>query len=253
MSFAGKVVIVTGSSSGIGAAAAIEFTKEGASVVIVGRNETKLKNISEDCEKLGKKPLVLKVDVSNEVEAKSLIDKTIEHFGKLDILVNNAGIGSSFDIVNDGFMQNFDDLMNVNLRAAVYLTHLAIPHLIQTKGNIINISSVAGTTVNAASYGLVSYCTSKSALNHFSRCVAQRLASSGIRVNVISPRPVRTDIMENSKNYHFTWDIHREGTALKRVSEPKEVADLILLLAGDKTKGVTGSEYVLDNGHLLKN
>ncbi|KPJ12939.1 3-oxoacyl-[acyl-carrier-protein] reductase FabG [Papilio machaon] len=250
MSFTGKVVIVTGSSSGIGAAAAIEFAKEGASVVIVGRNETKLKSVNEECEKLGKKPLVLKVDVSNEVEAKSVIDKTVEHFGKLDILVNNAGVGYNFDIVNDGFMENFDNVMNLNLRAAAYLTHLATPHLIQTKGNIINISSVAGTSAAGGSVGLISYCTSKAALNHFSRCIAARLASYGIRANVISPGPVRTDILENSKS-PLSWDIYKEATVLKRVSEPKEVADLILFLASDKAKGITGSEYIVDNGYLI--
>ncbi|XP_013145884.1 PREDICTED: uncharacterized oxidoreductase MexAM1_META1p0182-like [Papilio polytes] len=252
MSFEGKVVIVTGSSSGIGAAAAIEFTKEGASVVLVGRNETKLKSVRRECEKLGKKPLVIKADVSNDDEAKGLIEKTIEHFGKLDVLVNNAGVSYNFDITSDGFMENFDHIMNLNLRAAVYLTHLVIPHLKETKGNIINMSSVAGVTVNGGSGGTISYCTSKAALNHFSRCVAERLAPYGIRVNIISPGPVRTDILENSRNFHLSWELFKKRTLLKRVSEPKEVADLILFLAGDKAKGVTGSDYVVDNGYLLK-
>ncbi|XP_014361234.2 3-oxoacyl-[acyl-carrier-protein] reductase FabG [Papilio machaon] len=252
MSFNNKVVIVTGSSSGIGAAAAIAFAKEGANVVIVGRNEEKMKNVSNKCESFGKKPLVVKADVSNDADAKRIVNETLNKFGKLDILVNNAGIAEQSELTSDDFMKSFDRVMNINLRAAVYITHLATPHLIKTKGNIINISSIAGT-VNSGSSTLIAYCTSKAGLNHFSRGIALKLAEHGVRVNIISPGPVRTDILDNLSIPNLNWDSFKETTPLKRYSEPEEIADLILFLASDKAKGITGSEFVSDNGILIKN
>ncbi|XP_013145886.1 PREDICTED: uncharacterized oxidoreductase TM_0325-like [Papilio polytes] len=250
MNFENKVVIVTGSSSGIGAAAAISFAKEGASVVIVGRNEEKMKNVSNKCESFGKKPLVIKADVSKDDEAKKIIDETINQFGKLDILVNNAGIYLPNNITSDNFMDDYDRVMNINLRAQVYLTHLAIPHLIKTKGNIVNVSSIAGTYTNGAP-NFVSYYVSKAGLNHFSRGVALKLAEHGVRVNIISPGPVHTDILENS-SVPLTWDKLEATTPMNRVSQPEEIADMVLFLASDKARGITGSEFVSDNGALLR-
>ncbi|XP_013167477.1 PREDICTED: uncharacterized oxidoreductase TM_0325-like [Papilio xuthus] len=250
MSFDNKVVIITGSSSGIGASTAIALAKEGAHVVI-GRNEKKMKKVNEKCESYGKKPLVVKADVSKDEEAKKVIDETIKTFGKLDVLINNAGVADWNDITSDDFMKKFDAIMNINLRAAVYLTHLAIPHLIKTKGNIINTSSIAGSSTLGMSL-LSSYCTSKAALNHFSRGVALKLAEYGVRVNVISPGPVRTDIAESMGADIMTWDAAAQTTALKRVSEPEEIADLMLFLASDKAIGITGSVFISDNGSLVK-
>ncbi|CAH2051666.1 unnamed protein product, partial [Iphiclides podalirius] len=233
MSLKNKVVVVTGSSSGIGASTAIEFAKEGAHVVIVGRNETKLENVRETCEKYGKKPLVIKADVSKDTDGKKIVDETIEKFGRIDVLVNNAGISELVDITSENFMEGYDRIINVNLRGVVYITHQAIPHLIKSKGNIINISSVAGVnTVGIPDF--IAYGMSKAGLNHFTRCVALKLASYGVRVNTTSPRPVRTDIINHPTMESVTWEKLGEMTALKRVSDPVEIADLILFLSSDK-------------------
>ncbi|CAH2051671.1 unnamed protein product, partial [Iphiclides podalirius] len=130
MSFKDKVVVVTGSSSGIGASAAIEFVKEGANVVIVGRNEAKHNNVGEKCEKYVKNPLVIKAEMSNDADGKRIVFETIRNFGRIDVLVNNAGIGEMGDITNENFMEGYDRIINVNLRGVVYITHQAIPHLI---------------------------------------------------------------------------------------------------------------------------
>ncbi|CAH2051667.1 unnamed protein product, partial [Iphiclides podalirius] len=250
MSFKDKVVVVTGSSSGIGASAAIEFAKEGAHVVIVGRNETKLDYVRKKCEKYGKKPLVIKADVSKDADGKKIVDETIEKFGGIDVLVNNAGTCARADITSENFMESYDHIINVNLRGVVYITHLAIPHLIKSKGNIINISSVAGTITLGSPDG-IPYSVSKAGLNHFTRCAALKLASYGVRVNTISPGPVRTDIFNNPTMESITWEKIGEITALKRVSEPEEIADLILFLASDKARGITGSNFVSDNGMMI--
>ncbi|CAH2051664.1 unnamed protein product, partial [Iphiclides podalirius] len=252
MSFKDKVVVVTGSSSGIGASAAIEFAKEGAHVVIVGRNETKLENVREKCEEYGKNPLVIKADVSKDADCKRIVDETIEKFGRIDVLVNNAGFSEIVDITSESFMEIYDRIVNVNLRAVVYITHKAIPHLIKSKGNIINISSVGGTnTLGIPDF--IPYKVSKAGLNHFTRCAALKLASHGVRVNTISPGPVRTDFINRPTLKSFTKEKLAEMTALKRISDPEEIADLILFLASEKARGITGSNYVSDNGILILN
>ncbi|XP_014368227.2 3-oxoacyl-[acyl-carrier-protein] reductase FabG [Papilio machaon] len=250
MSFKDKVVFISGASSGIGAATAIEFTKEGANVVINGRNETKLKNVYQQCEKHGKKPFIIKADISKDDEAKSAIEETIKQFGKLDILVNNAGFTKPGSILDGNLLKSYDEVMSTNVRAAMHLTALAAPHLIKTKGNIVNVSSISGSSMPVKPQ-LISYCVSKAAIDHFTRCAALELSEHGVRVNAVSPGPVITDFRRNAG---VGEDItERENlTALKRISESIEIADLILFLASDKAKGITGSNYVSDNGCLIK-
>ncbi|CAH2051682.1 unnamed protein product, partial [Iphiclides podalirius] len=252
MSFKDRVVIVTGSSSGIGASTAIGFAKEGARVVIVGRNGTKLEDIRKKCEKHGKKPLVLKADVSKDADGKRIVDETVKKFGRIDVLINNAGILEKVDITGENFMEGFDRIINVNLRSTVFITHRAVPYLIKSRGNIINVSSVAGlSTIGAPDF--IPYCVSKAGINHFTRSSALKLSVYGIRVNTVSPGPVRTDILNNPTMQQTTWEQIAETTALKRVSEPEEIADLIMYLASDKAKGITGSNFVTDDGILIKN
>ena len=246
MSFAGKVAIVTGASSGIGAATAIAFSKEGARVVLIGRNAEKLSNVANKCNQ----PLVIRADISQDEEAAKVVKQTIDEFGQLDVLVNNAGFATLGSLLKGDIMKAYDDVMGVNLRAAIHLSQLAAPHLIKTQGNIVNISSVGGQYPSPLPV-LMTYSVSKAALNHFSECAAVELAPHGVRVNTVSPGPVKTDIIENS-NFPWTWDDFQKGTSLNRVSEPQEIADLVLFLASDKAKGVTGSNFLSDNGTLIK-
>ncbi|XP_026756545.2 3-oxoacyl-[acyl-carrier-protein] reductase FabG-like [Galleria mellonella] len=250
MGFNNKVVIVTGASSGIGAAAAVLFAKEGARVVMVGRNESKLSKVAEQCARGGQTPLVIRADVSNDNDVKRIIDETIKKFGKIDILVNNAGMGSFGFILNGSILKAYDEVMAVNMRSIVHLTALAAPHLVKTKGNIVNISSVAGKMTSSVP-GFLAYSVSKAALDHFTRGAALELAASGVRVNGISPGPVVTDFLENAGNSSVSWDNLSSSVPLKRCSESSEIAEMILFLASDKAKGVTGSDFVTDNGTLL--
>ncbi|CAG4913386.1 unnamed protein product [Colias eurytheme] len=251
MSFKNKVVLVTGGSSGIGATAAIEFAKEGAHVAIVGRKEDKLKKVSEQCEKVGLKPLVIKADIGFDDQMKRVIDTVIDKFKQLDVLVNNAAIMKFASVLEGNILEAYDYTMNVNVRAYIHATMLAAPHLIKTKGNIINISSVAATALPAIP-NYTPYHTSKAALNFFSRCTARELASHGVRVNIVSPGPVVTDLLENVGVTHMKFEDLTEEMPLNRVSQPIEIANIILFLASDKAVGITGSEFVADNGYLLK-
>ncbi|XP_026314576.1 uncharacterized protein LOC113226231 [Hyposmocoma kahamanoa] len=246
MSFTGKSVIVTGASSGIGAATAILFAEQGASVVIVGRNETKLNSVTGKLPK-NAKSLILKADVTRD--AKKIIDETVKKFGKIDILVNNAGFGKQGSLTDGKFLEAYDSIMETNVRAVAELTMLALPHLTKTKGNIVNISSIAAKIVPADPTSLP-YCVSKAALDHFTRGAALEFASKGIRVNSVNPGPVATDFFTNMGR-DGALEVIKERTALKRYSTSEEIAELIMYLASDKAQGITGSIMVIDNGCLL--
>ncbi|XP_034827932.1 3-oxoacyl-[acyl-carrier-protein] reductase FabG-like [Maniola hyperantus] len=253
MSFANKVVIVTGASSGIGEATAILFAKEGANVVLVGRNDVKLKVVAAKCEELGKNPLKITADISKEDQAVSIIDQTINKFGKIDMLINNAGILRLGKIINGTIMNIYDELMNTNLRPVIHLTTIATPYLIQSKGNIINISSAGGVKVTRNPMFLA-YTITKNSLNVFGQGVAIELGPHGVRVNTISPGAVYSDIWENCNvTQEEAMKDCEFKAALNRMSKPEEVANLALYLAGDKAIGITGSNYLVDNGFALMN
>ena len=191
--FEGKVVIITGSSTGIGQAGAILFAKEGASITIHGRNEEKLKKTIELIEKAGgsrDKILTVVGEIIEEKVQKDLINKTVEKFGRIDVLINNAGIKKKESLEDHRSLENFDYVFNVNVRAPVALTELAIPHLEKTRGNIINVSSVVAFKTQPVS---PFYPMTKAALDHFCRNYAVILAPKGIRVNNLNPGATDTE------------------------------------------------------------
>ncbi|XP_063549139.1 3-oxoacyl-[acyl-carrier-protein] reductase FabG-like [Cydia strobilella] len=251
MSFTGKVAIVTGAASGIGAATAKALAKEGAKVTLVDKDEEKLQEVAKQCEQHGNKALIITADITKDEDVRAVLKNTIDNYGQLDVLVNNAGVSRASSILEENLMEHFDLLMNTNLRSMVYLTHLAAPYLIKTKGNVVNTSSVVALCV-MESY--LSYSVTKAGINHFTRCVALDLAPHGVRVNAVAPGSTKTCILENSGTPNAdeimeAW--RKERTALKKLSEPEEIADIIIFLASDKARSVTGSIYVCDNGSLV--
>lgn len=244
----GKVVIVTGASSGIGRAAALLFAKSGSNVIAVGRNEKELGSLREEAQ--GKKG-TLKVnlaDIRETTQVERLVNDTIENFGQIDILVNSAGIILNGTIENTT-LDDWDKMFDINLRSVFFMMQKCVPHLEKTKGNIVNVSSVAGTRSfpNILAYGV-----SKAGIDQLTRCAALELAAKGIRVNAVNPGVVVSnlhkrggmadeayqDFLKNSKNTH----------PLGRVGEPKEVADLIYYLASEKAAWITGATYEIDGG-----
>lgn len=254
MSLLGKVALVTGASSGIGAAIAHKFVSEGAKVAIVGRNVSKLKDVSAKCEELGNEHLTIVGDVTDDDNVKRILDVTLNKYGQLDILVNNAGIGSITNILAPNALKIYDSVMSVNIRALVGLTNIAAPHLIKTKGNIINISSVSGLRPYVTTG--FAYNVSKAAVNQCTSTIAGELARHGIRANVVNPGPVYTDIIKNAgmkgDGEAKLWDGMKKGTALGKIADAEEVADLVLFLASDKARSITGASFVIDNGTVLR-
>lgn len=176
-SFKDKVIIVTGASSGIGAGAAIHLASLGGLLVIVGRNEEKLKQTADNIVAAGGAPAVqVLADMNNACDVKRIVTETLGKHGRIDVLVNSAGILEIGTIEHTSLSQ-YDRLMNTNVRALYQLTLLATPELIKTKGNVVNVSSVNGIR---SFPGALAYNLSKAAVDQFTRCVALELAAKGV-------------------------------------------------------------------------
>ncbi|KAI5635978.1 enoyl-(Acyl carrier protein) reductase domain-containing protein [Phthorimaea operculella] len=255
MSLLNKVALITGAGSGIGAAIATKLSAEGALVAIVGFEKSKLEAVAEKCNRNQNKSLVIEGDLTKEEFVSKVVKETVDKFGKIDVLVNNAGVGQAYpSILSSKALQDYDYVMNINIRTIVNMTNLVAPHLITSKGNIINISSSAGLRPFLATG--FAYNTSKAAVDHFTRSVALELAPKGVRVNGINPGPTSTNIFKNggydSVLEEKAWKIMKKATALGRIGDPEEVADMALFLASDKARGITGASFSVDNGNVLK-
>lgn len=247
--FTGKVVLVTGASSGIGAATAIHLAKLDAKLALTGRNVDKLTQVSESCQRVSlHKPLIIQADVTKEEDTKKIIDTTIKHYEQLNVLVNNAGILELGSIENTS-LEQYDRLMNTNVRSVYHLTMLAIPHLVKTKGNIVNVSSVNG---RRSFPGVLAYCMSKSALDQFTACTALELASQGVRVNSVNPGVIRTNLQKagglDEEQYQAFLERSKQTHALGRVGEAEEVAKAVAFLASEDASFTTGEHLAIDGG-----
>lgn len=182
--FTGKVALVTGSSSGIGAAIALQLAQFGAQVAITGTNSAALDAVAAKLRQASpnnQEPLVIAGNLLEEAFPSHLISQTVATFGRLDVLVNNAGTGSPKGALKDPeLLTEFDRLFRLNVRVPVELTQLAMPQLEQTKGSVINISS--GTSLRPY---FIAYSGSKAALNMVTQCSALELGPKGVRVNAI--------------------------------------------------------------------
>ncbi|XP_025098654.1 uncharacterized protein LOC112566609 isoform X2 [Pomacea canaliculata] len=242
----GKVALISGASSGIGAATAILFSKLGASLALAGRNEENLQKVGSQCQKTT--PLLLAGDLSCEEDTKRILNETIKQYGKLNILVNCAGILESGSIENTS-LEQFDRVFNVNVRSIYHLTMLAVPHLIATKGNIVNVSSVNGMR---SFPGVLAYNMSKSAVDQFTRCVALELAPKQVRVNGVNPGVTITDLHRrggmDEEKYQKFLEHCRNTHALGRPGEAEEVARAIAFLASEDASFITGASVPVDGG-----
>lgn len=175
MDFDGRVILITGAGSGIGAAAACHLSKLGAKVSMVDRDEKALYVVAEQLKKL-KSTDLLTIVADVTTDAMQIIDATINHFGQLDVLINSAAIAIK-DNVNNAKTSEFYRVLDTNVRSVITLTKLCVPYLEKTKGNVVNVSSAATCPVQ----NTLTYCISKAALDQFTKCSALDLAPKGIR------------------------------------------------------------------------
>lgn len=246
MSFTGKVVIVTGASSGIGAATAILFAAHGARVTLVGRNEQRLHATEAKCvETNGSQMLSIVADLLHEGSCELVVKRTVETFGRIDVLVNCAGKAILTSLFEDS-MEAYDELFKLNLRVPYLLTQLSLPHLVKTKGNIVNVIGAAMRTKP----GFLPYAMARDALERFSKSGAVELAAEGVRMNSVRPGITRTNFLSN---FNIDEDVMPSTYAYlakdlphKRIIEPEEIAHMILFVAGDTCPNLSGTTLDVD-------
>ncbi|XP_018584164.1 uncharacterized protein LOC108920120 isoform X4 [Scleropages formosus] len=187
-------------------------------------------------------------DLTDEEMVKMLVEQTISRYGRLDVLVNSAGILTMGSIETTDLAQ-YDKVMNINVRSVYHLTQLCVPHLIQTKGSIVNVSSVNG---QRSFPGVLAYCMSKSAIDQFTRCTALELASKQVRVNSVCPGVIITEVHRRAgldeEQYAKFLERCKETHALGRPGKVEEVASAIAFLASDAASFITGINMPIDGG-----
>ncbi|CAJ0578130.1 unnamed protein product, partial [Mesorhabditis spiculigera] len=246
-----RVAVVTGASSGIGASAAAFLAKDGYFLSLSGRVESALLETQKACVAEGcpaDQILITVGDLNEDVVQKKLIEDTVAKFGRIDTLINAAGILVNGTVL-DASMEDFDKQMLVNVRSLISVTKISLPHIIKSKGTVVNVSSVAGTS---AFPGVTYYCISKAAVDQFTKCLALELASEGVRVNAVNPGVIITDIHRRSGQDEETYQkflAHaRETHALGRPGVVDEVSNAIVFLAGPASSFTTGHLLAVDGG-----
>lgn len=244
MKLEGKVAIVTGSTSGMGRATAVLFAREGAKVVISGRNEKRAKEVVDQLKREGLEAMYVIVDTSKAEDAKILFDKTMEAYGTVDVLFNNAGTLSMSPLQNVSLVE-WDTVMNVNVTAALYLTQLVAPVMkAKGKGVIINTASVASF---AGHYGFAAYITSKHAIAGLTKSMACELGPE-IRCNAIAPGAIHTAMVDSIGGPAVLQNMI-DGSPLKRIGQPEDIASVALFLASDDSAFVDGQIIRVDGGY----
>ena len=242
--FENRVVLITGGGTGIGKATATAFVSEGAKVIITGRRQNVLEETTKE---LGEQTCFIVGDVSKKGEAKRIIDETIEKFGQLDVLVNGAGTGAMGPL-SETSDEVIESTFQTNVFGPLALIREAAPYLIESKGNVINITSVMSKGVMA---GSAMYAASKAALDHVTRCLAAEYGSSGVRVNAVAPGLTATDITAELRKDEQMLGIFVAQTPMGRLGEPIDIAKTVLLLAGDEAGWVTGQVVQAGGGLML--
>ncbi|PWT92461.1 MAG: hypothetical protein C5B54_03485 [Acidobacteria bacterium] len=240
-----KIAVITGATSGIGKAVALRFMQEGAIVAGVARRKEMLESMA------GQSFRPYAADLSVESQSTDCIRQIISELPGIDILVHAAGIIGSGNIENTT-LSDWDVMMNINLRSVFHLTQLAMPSLIERKGNVVSISSVAGLR---SFPGVLSYCVSKAGLDQFTRCVALEMAPKGVRVNAVNPGVVVTQLHRsggmNEDQYQAFLQRSETTHPLGRVGTAEEIAEIVLFLASDRASWITGVTMSIDGGRAL--
>ncbi len=240
-----SVALVTGASSGIGAAIAISFADAGWEVMAAGRDEGRLEEVADVSDKIA----IWSGELSESDECDELVADTIDEFGSIDCLVNSAGIllrGDALETSDD----DWRDIMTINLDVPFYMSRAALPHLQKSQGSIVNLSSYWGLQ---AGQRAVAYCASKGALNMLTKAMAKDVASGGVRVNAICPGGVDTPMLATAaedaeQEVDEFLQERAEPSPNGRIATPEDIATLVLFLASDAASHITGTAIPVDGG-----
>jgi dehydrogenase/reductase SDR family member 4 len=242
----GKVAIVTGASRGIGRAIAEMFSREGARVVICGRKQETLDQVARE---VGANVKAIACHVGRAEQIQNMLAATAREFGPVDILVNNAATNISLGPCLEVDESQFDKMIEINLKSAFRLIKAIAPGMCERgSGSIVNIASIAGLRPQLHS---LLYSMTKAALIMMTQSYALELGAKGVRVNAIAPGLIQTTLSE----YYWKDEAQRSSVLdkqpIKRIGQPRDVAELALLLASDKGSYITGQTLTVDGGFLL--
>jgi len=242
MRLKGKKALITGGSSGIGLATAIAFNKEGAKILISGRNKFSLEKA---CKKIGDESSFVVADVSNVLQINSLFSEAAKYLAQIDVLVVNAGVAKVAS-VEETSEAIFDEIVNINLKGTYFTVQKAIP-LLSKGASVILVSSALG---NVGANGLSVYAATKAGIRSLSRSFSSEFLEKEIRVNTLSPGPTETPIFERMGSDPEQLDRHiKEDIPVQRMGTPEEIARAAIFLATSDSSYMLGSELVVDGGH----
>jgi NAD(P)-dependent dehydrogenase (short-subunit alcohol dehydrogenase family) len=248
--FKDKVVLVTGATAGIGRAAAQAFAREGAKLVVTGRNRNTGESLVAELRKQGTEVEFVPGDASQEAAQKNWVEAAIKRFGRLDVAVNNAGAEGELGPVSEQNEANYTKVFDTNVKGLLFALKHQVPALSRQGGAIVNVSSIVGSIGMA---GASVYGASKHAVNGLTRAVALETARSGVRINVVAPGAIYTQMLERFTGGSKDAQAGLAGAhPVGRLGGVEEIAQAMLYLASDDAKFVTGSILAIDGGYTAQ-
>ncbi len=244
-----KVVIITGSSKGIGASMARALAQHGAHVIISSRSQEAVDNVAQQIKADGYEAHAIACHVGDQEQLENLVEKTITKYGGIDILINNAAINPVYGPLSESDITAFDKVMNINVKACMSLSNLCYPHMVSRGGgSIINIASVEGLKPSS---GLGLYSMSKAALIMLTKSQAKEWGPQNIRSNAICPGLIQTKLSAGIWQDEKTLKAFTIHVPLKRMAQPDEMAGLAVYLASNQSSYTTGGMFTSDGGYML--
>ena len=245
----GKNALVTGGSQGIGAAVSLELAREGANICLTYRkHEAEAKEYAAEIMAMGRKALAVQCDIASFVQAEKVVESALAELGRLDILVNNAGMnwdGVSWKMTEE----QWDRVLEVNLKGYFNFTRHIAPLLKEQKyGRIINVTSINGLR---GKFGQTNYSASKAGIIGYTKALAKELGAFDVTVNAVAPGLIETAMLKESEARNKIIDMAMGESALKRVGQPEDLAYLVVFLASDKARHITGEVIKVDGGQYI--
>jgi NAD(P)-dependent dehydrogenase (short-subunit alcohol dehydrogenase family) len=251
INLSGKVAIVTGGTSGIGRATAIAYAQQGAKVVVAGRRVEEGQETVQLIKAAGGEAFFTQTDVTQEVDVKTMVDRTVSVFGRLDIAFNNAGMHGENAVLTEQTDDEYDRMMTANVKGVWLCMKYEIAQMMQQgSGAIVNTSSILGVVAMA---GVPLYTASKYAVQGLTKATALQYAKAGIRINAVGPGAIATDMFEAATGGQDEAKAYMAGLhPMGRIGQPSEVANAVLWLSSDAASFVTGETLMVDGGFVAQ-